>query len=138
MLTMGLELYMVGVIVEDMTRAVEFYRRLGLDIPEGSEEKPHVEVKMGQMTFFLNTKKANARWDPAKTEASGGYRIILEFYLKTREAVDEKMAELAGYGYNVHVAPYEVTPELYFAMVDDPDGNTILLSAFLGAAAENA
>jgi predicted lactoylglutathione lyase len=135
---MGLELYMVGVIVEDMARAVEFYRRLGLDIADGSETKPHVEVKMGNMTFFLSTKRANARWDPAKTEAAGGYRIILEFYLKSREAVDAKMAEMIGYGYKEHVAPYEVTPELYFAMIDDPDGNTILLSAFLGAAAENA
>lgn len=138
MRNMGLELYMVGVVVEDMARAIQFYKRLGVDIPDGSEEKFHVEVKMGQMTFFLNTKKANARWDPARTDAAGGYRIILEFYLKTREAVDAKMAEMAGYGYKVHVEPYEVTPELYFAMIDDPDGNTILLSAFLGAAAENA
>ncbi|MBX3083998.1 MAG: VOC family protein [Anaerolineae bacterium] len=135
---MGLELYMVGVIIEDMPRAVEFYRRLGLDIPEGSETKFHVEVKMGNMTFFLTTKRANARWDPARSDASGGYRIILEFYLKTREAVDAKYAEMIGYGYHGHVAPYEVTPELYFAMIDDPDGNTILLSAFLGEAADNA
>jgi hypothetical protein len=28
-------------------------------------------------------------------------------------------------------APYDVTPDLRFAMVDDPDGNTILLSAAL-------
>lgn len=28
---------MVGVIVEDMPRAVEFYRRLGLAVPEGAE-----------------------------------------------------------------------------------------------------
>jgi hypothetical protein len=32
-------------------------------------------------------------------------------------------------GYEGHCAPYDVTPELRFAMVDDPDGNTILLSA---------
>jgi catechol 2,3-dioxygenase-like lactoylglutathione lyase family enzyme len=34
---MGLELYMVGVIVEDMARAAEFYRRLGVDVPEDTE-----------------------------------------------------------------------------------------------------
>ncbi len=129
---MSLELYMVGVIVEDMAKSIEFYRRLGVDIPGGSENKQHVEVKMSGLTFFLNAKSLNARWDPAKTEASGGYRIILEFYLKTREAVDAKYAELTGFGYVGHCAPYETTPELYFAMVDDPDGNTILLSAFLG------
>lgn len=127
---MSLELYMVGVIVEDMQRSVEFYRRLGVDIAEGSESKQHVEVKMSGLTFFLSTKQVNARWDPARTDASGGYRIILEFYLKTREAVDAKYAEMMDYGYASHVAPFETPFNTYFAMVDDPDGNTILLSAF--------
>ena len=38
---------------------------------------------MGELTFFLSTKGANARWDPSPTPASGGYRIILEFYLES-------------------------------------------------------
>jgi predicted lactoylglutathione lyase len=126
---MALELYMVGVIVEDMGRALEFYRRLGVEIPEGSETKGHVEIKMGNMTFFITTKQVSAKWDPARTDASGGYRIILEFYLKTREAVEAKYAEMVGYGYKSHVAPYETHFNAYFAMIDDPDGNTILLSA---------
>ena len=131
---MGLELYMVGVIVEDMDRALEFYRRLGVDVPDDSGGNEHVEVKMSGLTFFLSTKAANARWDPARTDATGaGYRMILEFYLETPEALDAKHAELTGYGYASHVAPYGVTPELRFAMVDDPDGNTILLSAFRSA-----
>ena len=120
---------MVGVIVADMPRAVEFYRRLGVEIPAGAEDSFHVEVKMSGVTFFLNTKESNARWDPAKTEAAGGYRIILEFYLETPEALDAKYAELTAFGYEGHCAPYDVTAELRFAMVDDPDGNTVLLSA---------
>ena len=127
---MGLELYMVGVIVEDMARAAEFYRRLGVDVPDGAESEGHVEVKLSGLTFFLSTKEANARWDPARTDASGGYRIILEFYLEDRAALDAKYEELTGYGYVGHCAPYDVTPRTRFAMVDDPDGNTILLSAF--------
>ena len=126
---MGLELYMVGVIVEDMPRAVEFYRRLGVALPDRAEEQEHVEVAMSGMTFFLSTKQANARWDPAAKPASGGYRIILEFYLESREALDAKYEELTGFGYESHCTPYDVTPELRFAMVDDPDGNTILISA---------
>jgi hypothetical protein len=131
---MALELYMIGVIVEDMGKAVEFYRRLGVEVPEGSETRQHVEVKMSGLTFFLSTKQANAKWDPTRTEAPGrtplrdGYRIILEFYLETREAVDAKYAELTGFGYQGHVAPYETPFNVYFAMVNDPDGNTILLS----------
>ena len=98
---MGLELYMVGVIVADMERAVEFYRRLGLGIPEGSENQEHVEVKMGELTFFLSTRRANAKWDPDPRPASGGYRIILEFYLESREALDAKYEEMIGFGYEV-------------------------------------
>ncbi len=128
---MGLEIYMIGVIVEDMPRALEFYRRLGVDIPEGSEGKGHVEVKMSGLTFFLTTKNVNARWDPARQEISGsGYRMILEFYLKTREALDAKYAEMIAYGYESHVAPYDTPFNTYFAMINDPDGNTVLLSAF--------
>jgi catechol 2,3-dioxygenase-like lactoylglutathione lyase family enzyme len=121
---------MVGVIVEDMARAAEFYRRLGVEVPDGVDDEGHVEVKMGEMTFFLSTKKANARWDPARTEASGGYRVVLEFYLGSHEALDAKYEELTGYGYVGHVAPYDVTPTTRFAMGDDPDGNSVLLSAF--------
>lgn len=133
---MGLEIYMVVVVVEDMPRAVEFYRRLGVDIPGGSEHQHTVEIKMGNMSLLLCTRQSNAKWDPGNTEpAPGGYRMMLEFYLESREAVDVKYAEMLGYGYQSHVAPYEVTPTLYFAMIDDPDGNTVLLSAFLGEAA---
>ncbi|MEZ4670083.1 MAG: VOC family protein [Anaerolineae bacterium] len=128
---MGLELYMVGVIVANMAKSVEFYRRLGVDIPDGSESKHHVEVKMSGLTFFLSSKKANAHWDPARTEAAaGGYRIILEFYLKNKELVDAKYKEMTDYGYVGHQPPFDVSADLYFAMIDDPDGNTILLSAF--------
>ena len=129
---MALELYMVGVIVEDMPRAAEFYRRLGVDVPQGAESEEHVEVAMSGLTFFLSTKRANARWDPARTDASGGYRIVLEFYLETAAALDAKYEELTGFGYVGHCAPYDVTPKLRFAMVDDPDGNTVLLSASVG------
>ena len=127
---MGLELYMVGVVVEDMPRAIEFYRRLGVEIPEGGEKLEHVEVEMSGLTFFLSTKGAQKRWDPAQQDpAGGGYRILLEFYVETAEALDAKYAELTGYGYASHCAPFDVSPTTRFAMVDDPDGNTILLSS---------
>jgi predicted lactoylglutathione lyase len=135
---MALELYMLGLIVQDMGKSLEFYRRLGLAIPPGSEEKTHVGIKMGNgLTFFLDSRPS--RWDPrfirrddpGRMEASDGYRSILEFYLKTRDAVDAKYTELTGFGYQSHRAPYETSFGMYFAMINDPDGNTILLSGDL-------
>jgi predicted lactoylglutathione lyase len=136
---MALELYMLGLIVQDMDKSLEFYRRLGLAIPEGSEEQTHVQIKMGSgLTFFLDSKPSRfdpgfVRGDnPGHMEAADGYRSILEFYVKAREAVDTKYTELIGFGYRSQRAPYETSFGMYFAMVNDPDGNTILLSGDLG------
>ncbi len=135
---MGLELYMLGLIVQDMGKSLEFYRRLGLAIPEGSENETHVEVKMGSgLTFFLDSKPA--RWDPSfvrsedpgRLEATDGYRSVLEFYVKTRDAVEAKYTELTGLGYQSRHAPYKTTFGMCFALIRDPDGHTILLSGDL-------
>lgn len=136
-MTSGLELFMIGVVVSDMQRALEFYRRLGVAVPDGSDELEHVEVKMSGLTFFLTTEQGNARWDPARRPITGdGYRILLEFYVGTADALDAKYAELTSYGYTGHCAPYDVTPDTRFALVDDPDGNTILLSSLTSASPE--
>src|SRR5579872_2304752 len=98
---------MLGLIVQDMRASLEFYRRLGLAIPEGSEGQTHVEIKMGSgLTFFLDSKPA--RWDPGYVrqpepgEASDSYPFILEFYLKDRTVLEAKYRELTGFGYQGH------------------------------------
>ena len=135
---MALDLYMLGLIVEDMEKSLEFYRRLGLEIPEGSEQRSHVEIKMGNgLTFFLDSKPA--RWDPqfvrnddaARRDGSASYHSLLEFYLQTQEAVEAKYNELVSFGYQGQRAPYATTFGMGFAMIKDPDGNTILLSGEL-------
>jgi catechol 2,3-dioxygenase-like lactoylglutathione lyase family enzyme len=39
-----LRLDLVGIVVRDMRASLGFYRRLGLDIPEGAEDEPHAEA----------------------------------------------------------------------------------------------
>ena len=135
---MALELYMLGLVTQDIGKSLEFYRRLGLAIPEGSEKQTHVQIKMGNgLTFFLDSNPS--RWDPRfrplddpeTTGTSDGYRSLLEFYLKTQDAVEKKYAELTGFGYQSRRAPYKTSFGMYFAMITDPDGNTILLSGDL-------
>lgn len=126
--TMPLQLYMIGLTVQDMEKSQEFYRRLGLDIPEGSLAQPHVEIKMGEdFTFFLDTR-AIKRDNPAAGESSENYRVLFEYYLKSQAAVEAKYAELIGYGYQSYRAPFIFPNGMCFALVNDPDGNTILLS----------
>lgn len=119
---MALELYMIGVVPTDMEKSLEFYQRLGLSIPEGSAGQRHVGVKMkGDLTFFLNNVGLVEKVDRP--------RVVLEFYLKERAAVDAKYAELVAFGYPSYHVPFVSSFNIYFAMVNDPDGNIILLSA---------
>jgi len=125
----SVQLSMVGLVVGDMARSLAFYRRLGLDIPADADDRPHVEVRMANgVTLFWDTAFAKA-YDPNREPPSGGYRMLPEFFLADRGAVDATYATLTGRGYRGHRAPFETAFGAYMAMVDDPDGNTVLITA---------
>jgi len=125
---MVLELYMVGLVTQDMNRSLEFYQRLGLAIPPNSAGKKHVGVKMESgVTFFLNTTFANTS---GHTKIADNSHVILEFYLSNRAEVDAKHKELTGFGYQSSRAPaFEPSINVYFTLISDPEGHTIMLSA---------
>jgi uncharacterized glyoxalase superfamily protein PhnB len=140
---MGLELYMLGLIVRDMPTALQFYRRLGLSIPDGSETRSHVEIKMGSnFTFFLDSNPT--RWDPGfdiysepeQPALPQRYPMVLEFYVKEQSILEAKYAEMIAFGYQSYREPYRTSFGMCFAMVKDPDGNTILISADPAGASE--
>lgn len=125
---MALQLFMIGLNVQDMGKSQEFYRRLGLVIPAGSQDEPHVQVKMGEeFTFFLDTRAIKPE-ALASGETVEGYRVLFEYYLKSQAAVEAKYIELIEYGYQSYRAPFIYANGMCFALVNDPDGNTILLS----------
>ena len=65
---------------------------------------------MGGLTFFLNAREFHQRVDPGWSRGTGGYRMILEFALDSREAVDATYARLISRGYQSHRAPYDALP----------------------------
>lgn len=125
---MTIQLSMLGLMVEDMPRALQFYRRLGLEIPAEDDEKRFVMHRMESgVTLFWDRYFADT-YDPARQPQTGGYQVMLEFFLGTNEAVDAKYAELVDFGYHGRMLPAQ-TNGPYAAMVDDPDGNVVLITA---------
>ena len=125
---MALQLYMVGLITQDMEKSQEFYRRLGVVLPADSQSEAHVEVKMKEgFTFFLDTRTFGPE-EQASGEPLENCRVLFEYYLESQAAVEAKYAELVGYGYQSYRAPFIFPNGMCFAFVNDPDGNTILLS----------
>ncbi len=124
---MSLQLSMVGLMVEDMPTALAFYRRLGLAIPLEEDAKQFVLWRMDSgVTIFWDTVFADT-YDPGREKPAGGYRVMLEFFLEDAAAVDSKFEEMVGLGYHGRCAPVQ-TNGPYAAMVDDPDGNVILIT----------
>ena len=125
---MSIQLSMVGLMVEDMATSLAFYRRLGLDIPESADHDRFVMLRMESgVTLFWDTYFADT-YDSNRTKPAGGYQSMLEFFLASNAAVDAKYRELVDLGYHGRREPVQ-TNGPYAAMVDDPDGNVILITA---------
>ena len=124
-----MQLAMVGLVVSDMRSSLAFYRRLGLDIPGEADEKRFVMHRMPSgVTIFFDTVFFPGN-DPQRNPAPrGSYNISLEFYAGTRAAVDALYTELTGLGHVGRKAPWK-SDGPYAAIVDDPDGNPILITA---------
>ena len=126
---MPMQLAMVGLVVSDMRSSLAFYRRLGLDIPGEADEKRLVMHRMPSgVTIFFDTVFFPGN-DPQRNPAPrGSYNISLEFYAGTRAAVDALYTELIGLGHVGRKAPWK-SDGPYAAIVEDPDGNPILITA---------
>ena len=54
---------------------------------------------------------------------------MLEFFVDGRAAVDAMWAELTRAGHHGRRAPWLTSFDAWMCLVDDPDGNTVLVTA---------
>ena len=116
-----------GIVVSDMARSVAFYRRLGLDFPEGSENEGHVEAQLqGGLRYMLDTEDLIRSFDPdwKRGEEHGG-----AFRCETPEEVDRVYAELLAAGAAGRKEPWDAFWGQRYAQLKDPDGTVIDLFA---------
>ncbi|MGE7390659.1 VOC family protein [Streptomyces sp. NPDC004126] len=121
---------MIGLVVSDMAASLAFYRRLGLDVPAGAEEQPHVEAVLpGGLRIGWDTEETVRSFDPSWTPQSGGQRRELAFLCESPAEVDALYAELTGAGYAGHLKPWDAFWGQRYAVVLDPDGCGVSLFA---------
>lgn len=125
---MELQLSMIVLEVKDLERSITFYRQLGLDIADTPPDRRIVVHRMPSGVSLLLTNGFAPRYDPTWTRPESGYQQMLEFYVGSDGAVEQKWTELTDAGYHGRMPPTK-TIGPYAAMIDDPDGNVVLLTS---------
>jgi catechol 2,3-dioxygenase-like lactoylglutathione lyase family enzyme len=107
----------VNIVVTDMETSVEFYRLLGLDIPDTDPawQSHHRTAVSEGLDIDLDSEAFARKWNGGSKGASAN-SSVLGFKLPTREAVDEVYGRVIRAGYK-WVSRY--------AVVEDPDGNPV-------------
>ncbi len=123
----------IGVVVEDLERAVAFYRELGLELPDpDAEGHGHLEAGLpGGLRFMLDTVETLRSFDPGWQPPTGGHRVAIAFRCDSPTDVDEVHARLLQHGGEAHKKPWDAPWGMRYAQVKDPDGNVVDLFADL-------
>jgi predicted lactoylglutathione lyase len=118
----------INLVARDHRATCDFYRRLGLDVPDGawSDGIRHSEIT-GENGFELAidnehlAKIYHAGW----RRPGGSSRALIGFSVATRDEVDRLYAELTGAGHPGIQQPYDTFWGARYAIVADPDGNDV-------------
>lgn len=125
---------LVGIVVADMAASLDFYRRLGLDVPDSADGDPHVEVTLqtgGRIAW--DTHATIRSFDPSWAPPSDGPGITLAFACDSPADVDATFADLIAAGAGAHHEPWDAFWGQRYATVVDPDGNHVDLFAELAS-----
>ena len=126
-------LNVVGIVVQDMSRSLAFYRLLGMAIPDQADAEPHVEHQvMDGLKLAWDTVETVRSFDPEWTSPTGGPRVGLAFQTSSPKEVDTLYRTLVEAGFEGHKEPWDAFWGQRYALVHDPDGNSVDLYAPLG------
>lgn len=124
---MSIKLDVIGFAVKDMAKSLQFYRLLGLEVPDGQEAEAHVEAAVGGIRLAWDTVEVLKQVYQDWNEQPVGHRIEVAFKCDSRDELDATYAHILKHGYHGHRAPWEAFWGQRYAIVEDPDGNLISL-----------
>ena len=110
---MAIHIDVIGIVVADMARSLAFYRELGLAVPPEADAEPHAELALANgLRLTWDTVGTIQSFDAGWQPPSGGHGRV-------------------GLGHDGHLPPWDAFWGQRYAVVHDPDGNTVDLYAAL-------
>jgi catechol 2,3-dioxygenase-like lactoylglutathione lyase family enzyme len=109
-----------------MDAMLAFYERLGVEIEPtfAPWDRHHRTIATPpDLDFDLDSAEFATQWNGGWPAGQTG--AVLGFRVASRDAVDSIYADLTGAGYTGQQPPYDAFFGARYALVADPDGNTV-------------
>ena len=119
----------INLVVRDMAAMVQFYERLGVSFTPtvAPWDRHHRTFAAGNVTqdfdVDLDSQSFVTRWNEGWPPGQIG--PVLGFRLRSSDAVDQTYAELTDAGYVGQQAPWDGFMGARYAVLADPDGNSV-------------
>jgi catechol 2,3-dioxygenase-like lactoylglutathione lyase family enzyme len=130
-----------NLVVSDMAATVDFYRLLGLEIPDtlpAWQNHHRTAVTAHGLDLDFDSEEFARKWNSGWPGRARGATGVLGFRLESREAVDEVYGRLTTAGHHAQQAPHDAFWGARYAIVEDPDGNAIGLMSSADSAFRSA
>jgi catechol 2,3-dioxygenase-like lactoylglutathione lyase family enzyme len=126
---MAVQFTVIGLVVADLSASLAFYRRLGVAVP--TEYDPnHVQAPLsGDVMLAWDPISTIRSFDPQWQPPTGSHRVALAFRCENPAEVDDVYADLVKAGAEGHKEPWDAVWGMRYAIVKDPDGNSVELFA---------
>lgn len=121
------QLTQVNLIVGDTAAAVDFYRRLGLDVPS-DDGTSHIEItgaSDGGPVLELDGLASAHLWNASARSNPAATPAVLGFSFPSRQAVDDTYHSLTSAGHPGVQPPFDAFWGSRYAIVADPAGNQV-------------
>ncbi|OCB59573.1 glyoxalase [Mycobacterium vulneris] len=129
-MALNLNSAVIEIVTGDLARSLDFYRHLGLAVPQ--PDGPHVEVALpGGNRLAFDTEEVIAGMHPGWTPPAGPGRVALAFGLDVPADVDALYERLTAAGHSGTLKPFDAPWGQRYATVEDPDGTSVDLFAAL-------
>jgi catechol 2,3-dioxygenase-like lactoylglutathione lyase family enzyme len=120
----------LGIVSSDLTKSIEFYRLLGLDVPETPGDG-HLDTFLPNgVRFMLDSEEIVRSFRPDWTREIGN-QVTLAFECESPAEVDDLYARIVSAGFEGEKEPWDAFWGQRYAQLRDPDGVPVDLYAAL-------
>jgi uncharacterized glyoxalase superfamily protein PhnB len=127
---MTVRLNAIGIVADSIPASLDFYRLLGVDVPEAGEE-PHAEAVAGGWRLMWDTRKSIIELGLGGEQPRGGQPMTLAFECDSAEELDRTFAAVTAAGHGWFREPWDAPWGQRYAVLIDPDGLHVDLYAAL-------